>query len=118
VPGLTADELDAWAAAYQMATGLMIGGAAGQSGPAWWSGRVIRHERRTDDLAVITIRTDEPLPYRPGQYVTVETGKWQRVWRPYSVAGAPRETAPNWTARPAGVRRLGQHRAGPGHAER
>jgi NAD(P)H-flavin reductase len=91
VPGLTADELDAWAAAYQMATGLMIGGAAGQSGPAWWSGRVIRHERRTDDLAVITIRTDEPLPYRPGQYVTVETGKWQRVWRPYSVAGAPRE---------------------------
>ena len=81
----------AWRAAYAVAADAMIAGAQAATGPAWWNGQVVRHERRTADLAVLTVRTGEPLPYLPGQYVTVQAGKkWPCVWRPFSVACAPR----------------------------
>jgi NAD(P)H-flavin reductase len=53
-------------------------------------GEIVAHERRTNDIAVITVRTDQPFPYRPGQYVSVETRWFPGVWRPYSMANAPR----------------------------
>lgn len=90
VPAWTDDEEAAWTAAYDTAAALMIEGAEAIQGPAWWDGRVVRHERRTDSTAVLTVKTREPLPYSGGQYLTVQTGKWQRVWRPYSIASAPR----------------------------
>jgi ferredoxin-NADP reductase len=34
---------------------------------------------------------DQPLPHEPGQHVSVQTARWPRVWRPYSVACRPRE---------------------------
>jgi NAD(P)H-flavin reductase len=79
----------AWLAAYTLAAETMISGAELRPGPAYWRGTVVRHERRTRDLAVITVRTGQPLPRLAGQYVTVQTGKWRRVWRPFSVANAP-----------------------------
>jgi NAD(P)H-flavin reductase len=39
---------------------------------------------------VITVETDHPYPFRPGQYAAVETLRWPRVWRSYSIANAPR----------------------------
>jgi NAD(P)H-flavin reductase len=30
------------------------------------------------------------LPYQPGQYVSVQTPHWPRLWRRYSIANAPR----------------------------
>jgi len=53
-------------------------------------GEIIAHDRRSVSVAVLTIRPDKPLPYRPGQYVPVQVTKWPRVWRPYSIANAPR----------------------------
>ena len=67
----------------------MMAGAQANQGPARWQGRVIRHERRAPNLAVLEVETSEPLPYLAGQYVTVQTAKWQRVWRPFSIANAP-----------------------------
>jgi NAD(P)H-flavin reductase len=80
---------EAWATAYAAASDMMIAGAQAASGPAAWSGQVVRHERRSHDLAVMTVRTDSPVAYRPGQYVTVESPKWPRTWRSFSVANAP-----------------------------
>jgi NAD(P)H-flavin reductase/hemoglobin-like flavoprotein len=79
-----------WQAALSVASHMMIAGASSISGPPWWEGRILHHERRSDDLAVLTIQTGQPLPYLPGQYVTVQTSKWPRVWRQFSVANAPR----------------------------
>jgi len=79
----------AWEAAYATAADMMISGAAMAPGPPAWGGQVVRHERRAHDLAVLTIRTDSPIAYRPGQYVTAESEKWPRCWRSFSVANAP-----------------------------
>jgi NAD(P)H-flavin reductase len=79
----------AWMTAYSMAADMMITGADARPGPAAWRCQVVRHERRTSGLAVITVRPDQPLPYEAGQYVTVQTSRWPRIWRHFSVANAP-----------------------------
>lgn len=88
-PGWDEHMEESWAAAYKMASEQMIFAAQTAEGPATWRAQVIRHERRARDLAVLTLQTDQPLPYLPGQYVTVHHPKWPRVWRPFSVANAP-----------------------------
>lgn len=79
----------AWAAAYAVVSGLMIGGAEAAAGPATWRGRVIGHRMLSDDLAVLTIQTGQPLDFEPGQHVTVQHPKWPRVWRRFSIASVP-----------------------------
>lgn len=91
-PGWTPEMDAAWNAALQLVAGTMISAAqeAARSTPAWWVGRVLEHRRPTESLAVITVETDHPYPYKPGQYAAVETLRWPRVWRSYSIANAPR----------------------------
>jgi NAD(P)H-flavin reductase/hemoglobin-like flavoprotein len=83
----------AWADAYQRAVGLMATAAAraAEHSPPWWAGEIIGHELRTPTLAVLTVRTDKPFTYQAGQHVSIQSARWHRVWRPYSVANAPRE---------------------------
>ncbi|MEV4530392.1 globin domain-containing protein [Streptosporangium sp. NPDC049304] len=83
----------AWVAAYTAAANLMIESAQSDAGvsPAWWPAEVIDHELRTPDIAVITLRPGQELPYAPGQYVNVQTARWPRVWRAFSIANAPRD---------------------------
>jgi len=59
------------------------------SEPAWWVAEVVEHDQRRPDLAVVTLRPDQPLPYRAGQHVSVQVPRWPRVWREYSIANAP-----------------------------
>lgn len=82
----------AWVAAYTAAANLMIDSADADSGvsPAWWLAEVVDHELRRPDIAVVTLRPTQRLPYTPGQYVTVQTARWPRVWRTFSIANAPR----------------------------
>ncbi|MFD0689465.1 globin domain-containing protein [Actinomadura fibrosa] len=82
----------AWAAAYRRAADVMIEAAERDAAalPPWWVAEVAAHERRAGDLAVLTLRPGRPLPFSAGQYVTVQTARWPRVWRPYSIANAPR----------------------------
>jgi NAD(P)H-flavin reductase len=82
----------AWVRAYTLISQTMIDAAADDElrAPPWWHAEIISHERRTADIAVLTVRTDQPYPYRAGQYAAVETPWWPRVWRYYSFAGAPR----------------------------
>ncbi|MBS2963878.1 hypothetical protein KGA66_12540 [Actinocrinis puniceicyclus] len=82
----------AWLAAFEFAVRTMIGAAqeAAKSTPAFWTGRVVAHRRVGASLALVTLETDHPYPFRPGQAATIETLRWPRVWRPYSIANAPR----------------------------
>ncbi len=64
--------------------------ADAQHAPSWWLAEVVGHQRRAGDLAVLTVRPDQPLGYLPGQYVSVQSARWPREWRSYSIANAPR----------------------------
>ncbi|QKV93824.1 flavohemoprotein [Streptomyces sp. NA02950] len=82
----------AWVRAYTAISQIMIDAAAEdeRKAPPWWEAEVVDHERRTSDIAVLTVRPDQPYPFLAGQYTSVETPWWPRVWRHYSFAAAPR----------------------------
>ncbi|MCD0449531.1 globin domain-containing protein [Actinocorallia sp. API 0066] len=88
----TAETEASWATAYRMAAEIMHGAAVADAliAPPWWIGEVVAHERRRDDLAVVTVRPAQPLPYEAGQHVSLQVSRWPRMWRPYSIANAPR----------------------------
>jgi NAD(P)H-flavin reductase/hemoglobin-like flavoprotein len=82
----------AWETRFDQAAKVMIE-AAGRDAehfPAWWVATVTRTELRSPDVAVLTVAPEQPLYYLPGQYVSVQTPHWPRLWRKYSVANAPR----------------------------
>jgi NAD(P)H-flavin reductase/hemoglobin-like flavoprotein len=86
----TAEMECAWRHAYATAATMMAEAAEASSLPPWWTAEVVEHELRRPDIAALTVRPGSTLPYRAGQYVTVQTARWPWTWRPYSVANAPR----------------------------
>lgn len=82
----------AWVRTYTTISQVMIDAAAADElrAPAWWQAEVVTHDLRTSDVAVLTVRPDQPYPFLAGQYTSVETPWWPRVWRHYSFASAPR----------------------------
>jgi NAD(P)H-flavin reductase/hemoglobin-like flavoprotein len=91
-PTFTPAAEEAWVQAYQAASGLMIRAAEDDSAvaPAYWTAEVVSNEQRQPGIAVLTVAPDQAFPYLAGQHVTVQTPRWPRVWRPYSVASQPR----------------------------
>ena len=79
-------------ATFDRAARIMLAAArnAVRQGPAWWAAEVTSHAMAAPGTAILTLRPQEPLPYLPGQHVPVQTPRWPRLWRPYSVACAPR----------------------------
>ncbi len=90
-PAWTPAVRDAWTDAYDVVSSAMRTAAQAERGPASWLGRVVGHERLGWDLAIITVQASEPIPYRAGQYVSIETPQRPRLWRYLSPANAPRE---------------------------
>ncbi|MFE7528693.1 globin domain-containing protein, partial [Kitasatospora sp. NPDC057542] len=90
--GWGAEAEQAWRRAYRMISSTMVEAAEedARTSPPWWQGEIVRHERRTRDVAAITVRPDQAYPFRAGQYAALETPWWPRVWRHYSFACAPR----------------------------
>jgi NAD(P)H-flavin reductase/hemoglobin-like flavoprotein len=89
----TAEAEAAWTQAYAAASGIMIRAAEDDavSAPAFWTAEVVEREERSSGIAVLTIAPDQEFRYEAGQHVTVQTPRWPHVWRPYSVACAPRD---------------------------
>jgi NAD(P)H-flavin reductase/hemoglobin-like flavoprotein len=83
----------AWHETYAVCARAMSAAADAERGPASWLGRVVDHRRIGWDIAVVTVQTSEPISYRPGQYLSVETPQRPRLWRYLSPANAPREDA-------------------------
>ncbi|MGW3117997.1 globin domain-containing protein [Streptomyces sp. NPDC001107] len=82
----------AWVRAYTTISQVMIDAAAVDElrAPAWWYAEIVAHDLRTPDVAVVTVRPDQPYPFLAGQYTSLETPWWPRIWRHYSFASAPR----------------------------
>jgi NAD(P)H-flavin reductase/hemoglobin-like flavoprotein len=83
----------AWRDAYQVIAEKMLAGAEDDPNPPFWHAEVLSHERRGSDIAVLTCQPLlHRLPYRAGQYVSIEAPRYQpRLWRTYSMANAPTE---------------------------
>lgn len=83
---------EAWLTAYNVIAGVMIEAAREDEpfSPPYWSGRVVAHELRSPDIAVVTIDPLQPYRFHAGQYTTIQTARWPRIWRAYSIANAPR----------------------------
>lgn len=82
----------AWVRTYTTISQVMIDSAAADElrAPAWWLAEVVSHDLRTPDIAVVTVRPDQPYAFLAGQYTSLETPWWPRIWRHYSFASAPR----------------------------
>lgn len=81
----------AWAEAYTVMATTMTEAAAADTGPAWYEGELVHHERIGWDLAILRVRPEYPVPYRAGQYMSVEAPQRPRLWRYLSPANAPSE---------------------------
>ena len=92
-PAWTAETAVAWRSGLGYFAAVMsdAADADARSRPAWWTGEIVQHDRRTETVAVLTISPDGPLSYEPGQYIAVQAPRWPRIWRDYSIANAPRE---------------------------
>jgi NAD(P)H-flavin reductase/hemoglobin-like flavoprotein len=89
--GWTPETSAAWQGTLvYFAAGMRSAAVAAQDSPPWWIAEIVSHELRSPGVAVVRVRTEQPLPYQAGQYVPVQVTKWPRTWRPYSVATAPR----------------------------
>jgi NAD(P)H-flavin reductase/hemoglobin-like flavoprotein len=82
----------AWQGALSYASAHMRAGAAADAAdaPPWWVAEISDHVLRSPGVAVLRLTPSQPLPYRAGQYVSVQVTKWPRVWRSFSPATAPR----------------------------
>jgi NAD(P)H-flavin reductase/hemoglobin-like flavoprotein len=81
-----------WAAAYGVVAAAMSGAAetAALTDPPYWDAEIVEVDRRTFDIAVLTVRTGVPVPYRAGQSLAVEPSTLRpREWRWYTPANAP-----------------------------
>jgi NAD(P)H-flavin reductase/hemoglobin-like flavoprotein len=89
----TSEAEQAWTQVYAAGSSLMINAAEedAATSPASWTAEVVRVDHRADDIAVLTLAPDQPLPFMAGQHLTVQTPRWPRVWRPYSFACMPRD---------------------------
>jgi len=92
-PAWTPELATDWKAAYDLVAQVMTGAAAEDAGvrPACWEATVIAHELRRFDIATFRVATAEPLHYRPGQSVSMESPERPRIWRSYSPANVPRD---------------------------
>lgn len=84
----------AWTGALDYMSAEMRAAAkrAARISPPWWVAEIVAHDLRSPGVAVLTLQPGQLLPYQPGQYVPVQVTRWPRVWRPYSIASAPRPT--------------------------
>ena len=89
----TPEAQEAWEQTFTAASSIMIRSAEDDSerSPAFWPAEVVACEQRGPGIAVLTIAPDQELRYQAGQHITLQTSRWPHVWRPYSIAGCPRD---------------------------
>ncbi|NLE81718.1 MAG: flavoprotein [Rhodococcus sp.] len=76
----------AWQKLIDVIVGTMAAAADNDDTPATWSATVVSHERILDDLAIVRLECDTPIPYEAGQYLSVQIPQRPRFWRYLSPA--------------------------------
>ncbi|NLU83248.1 globin domain-containing protein [Rhodococcus sp. HNM0569] len=79
----------AWRRVADVVTGTMSDAADAEELPAVWHATGVGHERRLDDVAIVRLEADGPVPFAAGQYVSVQVPQRPRLWRYLSVAIPP-----------------------------
>ncbi|MGW4243746.1 FAD-binding oxidoreductase [Nocardia sp. NPDC004722] len=64
---------------------MAIGANSDKSQP-YWEATVVGHRRVVDDLAIVRLQTDTPIPYQAGQYVPIAIPQRPKMWRYLSPA--------------------------------
>ncbi|MFF0493795.1 FAD-binding oxidoreductase [Nocardia sp. NPDC003482] len=64
---------------------MAIGANSDKSQP-FWEATVVGHRRVLDDLAIVRLQSDSPIPYQAGQYVPVSIPQRPKMWRYLSPA--------------------------------
>ncbi|MCX5211910.1 globin domain-containing protein [Kitasatospora sp. NBC_00240] len=82
----------AWTEAFSVIAQVMTEAAAEDEpeSPAWWEAEVTTRRRCAPDVVVLTLAPDRPYSFTAGQYLSLCSPRVPRVWRPYSIANAPR----------------------------
>lgn len=76
----------AWSELIELLLHTMADAADNDDLPAAWGATVVGHERLLDDLAVVRLEADSPIPYAAGQYLSVQIPQRPRLWRYLSAA--------------------------------
>lgn len=76
----------AWRDVIAMLVEAMANGAESDDLPAQWEATVVGHRRVLDDLAIVRLRSEAPVPYEAGQYVPVRIPQRPMMWRYLSPA--------------------------------
>ncbi|SDI92907.1 NAD(P)H-flavin reductase [Rhodococcus triatomae] len=79
----------AWSGLVSLLLTTMRDAADADDLPAAWTATVVGHERRLDDLAIVRLESDQPIPFHAGQYLSVQIPQRPRQWRYLSVAIPP-----------------------------
>ncbi|MFD2417799.1 globin domain-containing protein [Amycolatopsis pigmentata] len=89
-PDWTPEVEQAWAEAYTIIARQMQEAAAADDNPPNWLATVAEHRRISWDLAMVRLEPQQVIPFRAGQYLSVEVPQRPRLWRYLSPANAPR----------------------------
>lgn len=71
--------------AILISASMAIGANSDKSQP-YWEATVVGHRRVLEDLAIVRLQSDSPIPYLAGQYVPVMVPQRPRMWRYLSPA--------------------------------
>ncbi|MCX5042016.1 FAD-binding oxidoreductase [Aldersonia sp. NBC_00410] len=84
---LWTDPLDtAWTRFTDLIANSMIAGAEADDLPAHWEATVVGQHQLLDDLALVRLRADAPIPYESGQYLPIRIPQTPNMWRYLSPA--------------------------------
>jgi NAD(P)H-flavin reductase len=84
------EDAAAWRDGWRFAVGWLRQGAQLHQGETpFWTGTVLAHDRRREDVAVIVVGTDLPYPFRAGQRAIVECHAVPGVWRACWIGDPP-----------------------------
>ena len=56
-------------------------GANSDTSQPYWEATVVGHRQVLDDLAIVRLQSETPIPYQAGQYVPVSVPQRPRMWR-------------------------------------
>lgn len=85
-PLWTPDLEDGWRDIAILISASMAIGANSDTSRPYWEATVVGHRRVLDDLAIVRLQSDEPIPYQAGQYVPVSIPQRPKMWRYLSPA--------------------------------
>ncbi|WP_278261862.1 FAD-binding oxidoreductase [Nocardia sp. AG03] len=77
---------EGWSDITILVSASMAIGANEDKSQPYWDATVVGHRRVLDDLAIVRLQADGPIPFKAGQYVPVAIPQRPNMWRYYSPA--------------------------------